>query len=66
MRVLVAALLLLIATGSGVRAASPWEALAPAAGLYEGWAASGGALVPVETRLEAAPDGTLSGSYRFE
>jgi len=65
MRGLTAILFLLIGLGSSGHADETWNMLLPAQGIYEGEAISGGATVPVETRLTALPDGTLTGSYSF-
>jgi len=65
MRGLTAILLLLIGLVPAGHTDETWDALSPAQGIYEGEAISGGATVPVETRLTAMPDGTLTGNYSF-
>lgn len=66
MRTLATALFVLFAVATSARAdGSSWETLARAAGTYEGRAASGGGIVPVEMALESGADGSLAGSYSF-
>ena len=64
MRLLV--LIMLVVLAAPARADQPWTDVAGAAGVYDGWASSGGTLVPVETRIEAGLDGVLHGTYRFD
>ncbi len=63
--VFIALCLLLVATAPSA-AETAWSDVAGAAGVFDGWAKSGGGLVPVETRLVTGPDGVISGTYRFE
>ncbi len=64
MRLLVFVLLAVFAANAS--ADPPWQDVAGTVGTYDGWAASGGTLVPVETRIEAREDGILFGTYRFD
>lgn len=66
MRVCVLVLLVLLLAMVPSRAETPWSTLPGAVGVYEGWASSGGSLVPVETRIVANADGVLTGTYRFD
>lgn len=66
MRVCVLALLVLLLATANPRAEAPWSTLSSAVGVYQGWASSGGSLVPVETRIAADTDGVLSGTYRYD
>lgn len=60
------AILVLLGLLAGpARAGNPWDAVAAAAGHYEGRAASGGEIVAVETRIATMPEGRMEGSYSY-